>query len=126
MLGAATMRSVGAQPGGLVQVTVTDPQGAPHKAQFRVVGRASFPPGFGTGGLGSGAAMTSSALTDTQCPPGAGRHACQRNVQRGTIYSLLARAAPGRPRLRRWPGTSADTVSSQASGPGAGRAGQLR
>ena len=95
MLGAATMRSVGARPGGLVQVTVTDPQGAPHKAQFRVVGRASFPPGFGTGGLGNGAAMTSSALTDTQCPPGAGRHACQRNVQRGAIYYVLARAAPG-------------------------------
>ena len=95
MLGAATMRSVGARPGGLVQVTVTDPQGAPHKAQFRVVGRASFPPGFGTGGLGTGAAMTSSALTDTQCPPGAGRHACQRNVQRGAIYVVLARAAPG-------------------------------
>ena len=95
MLGAATMRSVGARPGGLVQVTVTDPQGARHKAQFRVVGRASFPPGFGTGGLGTGAAMTSSALTDTQCPPGAGRHTCQRKVQRGAIYHVLARAAPG-------------------------------
>jgi hypothetical protein len=95
MLGAATMRSVGARPGGLVQVIVADPQGARHKAQFRVVGRASFPPGFGTGGLGTGAAMTSSALTDAQCPPGAGRHACQRKAQRGTIYHLLARAAPG-------------------------------
>jgi hypothetical protein len=95
MLGAATMRSVGAQPDGLVQVTVTDPQGAPHQAQFRVVGRASFPPGFGTGGLGTGAAMTVSALTDAQCPPGAGRQACQRKVQRGAIYSVLVRAAPG-------------------------------
>jgi hypothetical protein len=95
MLGAATMRSVGAQPAGLVQVTVTDPQGAPHQAQFRVVGRASFPPGFGTGGLGTGAAMTVSALTDAQCPPGAGRQACQRKVQRGAIYSVLVRAAPG-------------------------------
>jgi ABC-type lipoprotein release transport system permease subunit len=95
MLGAATMRNVGAQPGGLVQVTVTDPQGAPHQAQFRVVGRASFPPGFGTGGLGTGAAMTVSALTDAQCPPGAGRQACQRKVQRGAIYSVLVRAAPG-------------------------------
>ena len=95
MLGAATMRSVGARPGGLVQVIVTDPQGARHQAQFRVVGRASFPPGFGTGGLGTGAAMTSSALTDTQCPPGAGRHTCQRKAQQGTIYHLLVRAAPG-------------------------------
>jgi len=95
MLGAATMRSVGARPGGLVRVTVTDPQGARHQAVFRVVGRASFPPGFGTGGLGTGAAMTVSALTDVQCPPGAGRHACQRKVQQGAIHHVLARAAPG-------------------------------
>jgi ABC-type lipoprotein release transport system permease subunit len=95
MLGAATMRNVGARTGGLVQVTVTDPQGAPHQARFRVVGRASFPPGFGTGGLGTGAAMTVSALTDVQCPPGVGRHACQRKVQQGAIYHVLARAAPG-------------------------------
>ena len=94
MLGAATMRSVGAQPGGLVGVTVTDPEGARHQAQFRVVGRASFPPSFSTG-LGSGAAMTQSALTDLQCPSAAGGPACQRNVQRGTLYSVLARAAPG-------------------------------
>jgi len=89
------MRSVGAQPGGLVRVTVTDPEGARHQAQFRVVGRASFAPSFYSGGLGSGAAMTLSALTDLQCPPGADMTACQRNVQRGTIYSVLARAAPG-------------------------------
>ncbi len=95
MLGAATMRSVGARPGGLVRVTVTDPQGTPHQAQFRIVGRASFPPGFGTGGLGTGAAITSSALTDVQCPPGSGRQACQRKVQQGAIYHVLARAAPG-------------------------------
>src|SRR5215469_2785057 len=95
MLGAATMRSVGARPGGLVRVTVTDPQGARHQAVFRVVGRASFPPGFGTGGLGTGAAMTVSALTDVQCPPSGGRQACQRKVQRGAIHHVLARAAPG-------------------------------
>jgi hypothetical protein len=95
MLGAATMRSVGAQPGGLVRVTVTDPHGTPHQARFRVVGRASLPPGSGTGGLGTGAAMTSAALIRAQCPPGPGRGACQRDVQQGTIYDVLARAAPG-------------------------------
>ena len=95
MLGAATMRSVGAQPGGLVRVTVTDPEGARHQAQFRVVGRSSFAPSFYTGGLGSGAAMTFSALTDLQCPAGAHMTDCQRYVQRGTIYSVLAGAAPG-------------------------------
>ena len=95
MLGAATMRSVGAHPGGLVHVTVTDPGGLPHQVVFRVVGRVAFAPAFGTGGLGSGAAMTLSALTDTQCPPGAARAACQGRVLQGTTYSLLARAAPG-------------------------------
>jgi ABC-type lipoprotein release transport system permease subunit len=95
MLGAATMRGVGARVGGLVRVTVTDPEGAPHKAQFRIVGRASFPPSFGTGGLGNGAATTLGALTDMQCPPSDGQSACQRKVQRGTVYSVLARATPG-------------------------------
>ena len=95
MLGAATMRSLDAQPGELVHVTVTDPGGLPHQVVFRVVGRAAFPPSFGTGGLGSGAAMTLNALTDAQCPPGAAQAACQGRVQQGTAYSLLARAAPG-------------------------------
>ena len=95
MLGAGTMRSVGARPGGLVRVTVTDPHGAAHQGQFRVVGRGSFPPGFGTGGLGTGAAMTLRSFTDLQCPPGGGQRACQRSVQRGTIYSVLAHAGPG-------------------------------
>ncbi len=95
MLGAATMRSVGARAGGLVQVTITDPHNAARTAQFRVVGRASFPPSSGTGGLGDGAAMTLDALTDLQCPPGAGRHACQRDERQANIYTVLASAAPG-------------------------------
>ena len=70
--------------------------------------RASAPAGWG-----AGPPMTLSALTDTQCPPGPGRPACQRHVQRGAIYLVLARAAPGRPPRRRWPGMSADTLSSQ-------------
>ena len=95
MLGAATMRSVGARAGGLVRATVTDPRDAAHTAKFRVVSHASLPASFGTGGLGSGAAMTLSALTDLQCPPGAGQHACQSDVRQGNIYTVLARAAPG-------------------------------
>jgi hypothetical protein len=95
MLGASTMRSVGARAGGLVQVAVTDQHGGVHSAAFRVVGRAAFPPSFGTGGLGSGAAMTLSALSDLRCPPGAGQTACQRQAQAGIVYSVLARSAPG-------------------------------
>jgi hypothetical protein len=39
--------------------------------------------------------MTLAALTDVQCPPSNGQSACQLKVQRGTIYSVLVRAAPG-------------------------------
>ncbi len=96
MLGAATMRSVGARRSGLVRVTVPDPvTGAAHTAAFRVTGRATFLPSFGTGGLGSGAAMTLSGLLNLQCPPGAGQPACKRKAQQGVIYSVLARSAPG-------------------------------
>jgi hypothetical protein len=96
MLGAATLRAIGARPGGTVRVTVPNPvTGAAHTARFRVVGRASFSPGLGTGGLGSGAAMTVSALTAAQCPPGGGRAACRDSARQGVMYSVLARSAPG-------------------------------
>src|SRR5262249_23447321 len=96
MLGAATMRAVGARPEGTVRVTVPDPvTGAAHTARFRVVGRGSFLASFGTGGLGNGAAMTVSALTAVQCPPGGGQPACQRNARQGIAYSVLARSTPG-------------------------------
>jgi len=95
-LGAATMRSIGARSGGRVRVTVPDPvTGAAHTAQFRMIGRASFPPSFGSGGLGNGAAMTVSALMNAQCPPGDGQPACQAKAREGIIYSVLARSAPG-------------------------------
>jgi len=96
LLGAATMRSAGARPGGLVRVAVPDPvTGASHTALFRVIARASFPPRFGTGGLGTGAAMTSGALANAQCPPGKGQPACAREAQQGVIYAVLARSVPG-------------------------------
>ncbi len=96
MLGAATTRSVGARAGDVVRVTVPDPvTGAAHTVRFRVVGRASFPASFGTGGLGTGAAMTVSALLHAQCLPGSGRRACLGQAEQGIIYSILVRAAPG-------------------------------
>jgi ABC-type lipoprotein release transport system permease subunit len=96
MLGAATMHAIGARPGGTVRVTVPTPvTGAAHTARFRVVGRGSFLPSFGTGGLGSGAAMTVSALTAAQCPPGRSQAACRDHARRGISYSVLARSAPG-------------------------------
>ena len=97
MLGAATMRSVGARPGGLVRVTVADPvTGAARRYPFRVTGRASFPADFGTGGLGTGAALTLSGLMHAQCPPAAGQAGCADHAARDAIYEVLVRSAPGR------------------------------
>ena len=96
MLGASTMRSVGAQAGGVVRVRVPDPvTGTAQTVTFRVTGRASFPPSFGTGGLGSGAALTAAGLARAQCPAGAIQAACHAKAARGAIYSVLVRSAPG-------------------------------
>jgi hypothetical protein len=93
MLGVATMRDTGARLGGTVRVRVSDPAGVPHETSFRVIGRASL--NAGTGGLGQGAVMTTSAFTSAQCPPGPGQTACQRAVSRSLATLVLVRAAPG-------------------------------
>jgi ABC-type lipoprotein release transport system permease subunit len=93
MLGVATMRATGARLGGTVRVTVSDPAGTPHAAMFHVIGRASL--NAGTGGLGNGAVMTTSAFIHAQCPPRPGQPACQRTVRRGMATVVLVRAAPG-------------------------------
>ena len=111
-LGAATMRATGARPGGLVRVAVTDAAGTRHRASFRVVGRASFPVSFGTGGLGSGAAMTVGALIDAQCPPGHSRRPASVPPAGASCGTCWSGPPPGRPGLRRWPGTSTPTAST--------------
>ena len=93
MLGVATMRATGARVGGTVRVTVADPDGVPHVASFRVIGRASL--NAGTGGLGNGAVMTTSAFVSAQCPAGPKQSACQRSVKNGLSTVVLVRAAPG-------------------------------
>ena len=93
MLGVATMRATGARVGGTVRVTVSDPAGHPHAARFRVIGRASL--NAGTGGLGNGAVMTTSAFLGAQCPPGQNQASCQRSVRQGMATVVLVRAAPG-------------------------------
>jgi FtsX-like permease family len=93
MLGVATMRATGARLGGTVRVTVSDPAGTPHEARFHVIGRASL--NAGTGGLGNGAVMTTSAFISAQCPPGRGQSACQHAVRHGMATVVLVRAAPG-------------------------------
>ena len=93
MLGPATMRATGARVGGSVRVTVADPNGVPHQASFRVVGRASL--NAGTGGLGNGAVMTTSAFVSAQCPAGPKQSTCQDSVQSSLGTAVLVRAAPG-------------------------------
>ncbi len=93
-LGAATLRGVGAQAGDQVRVTVHDPvTGAARTSRFRVSGRASFAPSFGTGGFGNGAALTVSGLLHAQCP--AAGSACLHKAQQSLVYSVLLHAAPG-------------------------------
>jgi FtsX-like permease family len=93
MLGVATMRATGARLGGTVRVTIADPAGTPHEVRFHVIGRASL--NAGTGGLGNGAVMTTSAFIGAQCPPGRGQPACQRAVRHGMATVVLVRATPG-------------------------------
>src|SRR5258706_9251585 len=96
MLGAATMRSVGAQPDGLVRITVADPlTGARHPAAFRVTGRAAPPPSLGPGGRGTGAALTGAGLPSAQCPPGARHAVCASRAAQEASYWVLV-TAPGR------------------------------
>jgi hypothetical protein len=93
-LGASTLRTVGARIGALVEVTATAPDGRVHAARFRVVGLLPLPTDFGTGGIGTGAAMTTGAYTSLVCPPSPGQARC-----RATLASsgelVLVRAAPG-------------------------------
>ena len=96
-LGAATLRGLGAAAGGTVRVTANDPvTGTAHTTRYRVSGRASFAPIFGTGGFGNGAALTVPGLLRAQCPAGTpGQAACQRQAQRGLPYAVLVHAVPG-------------------------------
>ena len=75
--------------------------GAARTTPFLVTGRASFSPGFGTGGLGTGAALTVNGLLHAQCPDGGS--ACLRKAQRGLIYSVLVYAVPAGPGGRAGP-----------------------
>jgi ABC-type lipoprotein release transport system permease subunit len=97
-LGAASMRGAGAQIGSTVRVTVTSPDGAPRTARLRVVGMLSFPADFGTGGLGTGAALTTAAYLAVQCPPSAdpsGQQRCREAAAARPADGVLVHAAPG-------------------------------
>ena len=93
-LGASTMRTVGARIGSLVRVTATDQHGAPHTERFRVVGLIPLPTDFGTGGIGTGAALTTEGYAGLLCPPSPGQARCRDTVTH-SAQVVLVRAAPG-------------------------------
>ena len=93
-LGVSTMRSTGARIGSLVRVTVTSPAGTPYTQSFRVVGVLAFPGDFGTGGLGTGAALTTAGYIAAQCPPAAGAK-CRSAAGASPPDLVLVRAVPG-------------------------------
>ena len=94
-LGASTMRAVGARIGSLVRVTATGQNGVVHAGRFRVVGLLPIPTDFGTGGIGTGAALTTSGYTGLQCPPSPGRVQCRHAAEAQSSELVLVRAAPG-------------------------------
>ncbi len=75
-LGTTTMRQVGARVGSVVHVTVQLPTGGNRTVPFRVVGSVSFPGQFGLGGLGTGAAFSSTGYLSAVCPPGQSQSSC--------------------------------------------------
>ena len=94
-LGASTMRRIGVRIGSLVRVTVTSPAGVPRTGRFRVVGLLAFPGDFGTGGLGTGAALTAAGYAAAQCPPSPGQAGCRRAAHAHPADEVLVRAVPG-------------------------------
>ncbi len=93
--GVSTMRRTGARIGAMVPVTVTDPSGASRTRSFRVVGELVFPGDFGTGSLGTGAAVTTAGYVAAQCPPAPAQAQCLRAAQSIPPEEILVRAVDG-------------------------------
>jgi hypothetical protein len=94
-LGATTMRRVGAHLGSVVKVTVQQPTGGQRTVPFRVVSRVALPVLGGTGGLGTGAALTIAAYQDAACPPGPGQTTCRIAVNANNTSGILVSVVPG-------------------------------
>jgi hypothetical protein len=94
-LGASTMRQAHAHIGSVVQVDVTSSDGAARSAPFRVVGLVSFPSDFGTGGLGTGAALTTAGYIAAQCPSSPTQPTCRSAVVARPPDAVLVHAVPG-------------------------------
>lgn len=94
-LGSTTMHQVGAHIGSLVKVSMPGPAGGTTTAPFRVVAGVSIPGDVGSGGLGTGAAMTMHAYVNATCPPGPTRPKCQAELNQSINYAVLVGTVPG-------------------------------
>jgi hypothetical protein len=89
VLGAKTMREVGAHLGSTVQVSV----GGSRPRAFRVVGTAVLPPDFNARGLGTGALFTLGGVSGSPCHHDAD-HSCAASFVVAQSGAFLVRAAP--------------------------------
>jgi hypothetical protein len=94
-LGPTTLRTVGAHVGSLVRVTMPRPQGGVRTTSYRVVGTTSFPPDFGTAGLGTGAVFDYAGLLGASCPSPDRSQACVVDATFRAGGGVLVRASPG-------------------------------
>ena len=102
-LGATTLREAGAHVGSLVRVSVPNASGGTRTSTYRVVGVTSFPPDFGTGGLGTGAVFDFAGF-GARCAPGTkpGRCAIDETYNgAGVILVRTASSVAGRTALNR-------------------------
>lgn len=112
-LGAATLREVGAHVGSVVRVSVPDTHGGTRTSKYRVVGVTSFPPDFGTGGLGAGAVFDFAGFR-ARCAPGTQHDRCVIDDTyngAGVILVHTARSAAGRSALHQLVATYQSNVS---------------
>jgi predicted lysophospholipase L1 biosynthesis ABC-type transport system permease subunit len=75
-------------------VTATGSDGATRAGRFRVVGLIPLPTDFGTGGIGTGAALTTEGYASLVCPPTPKQAQCRTAVAHSAEL-VLVRAAPG-------------------------------
>ena len=108
VLGAKTMRQVGAHVGSTVRIALSESSsasGATRVRNFRVVGTTVLPPDFSGASLGTGVVFTLDGLLGPVCP--SGDHSCVTALLDADSGAFLVRTTPG-PQ-----GTAALTVLSR-------------
>ena len=98
VLGAKTMRQVGARVGSTVRIALSESSsagGATRVRGFRVVGTTVLPPTFSGASLGTGAVFTLDGLLGPACPSAARNHACVSALLDADSGAFLVRTTPG-------------------------------